>query len=227
MPITSSQQTIYPFQAGQSYDGAEILAYLAQQNTVVKRAKRQPSAYNRFMADAEQRASLKSEHPEYSPKEMMSALAKKWKTLSAEEKAVYQPEPSTTVEAAPLKQKKKRQPSAYNRFMADKERREALKTTFPDSSPRDIMSMMAAEWKSLSEEEKTAYQPTSTEPTTPPTSSVPKKKRQPSAYNRFMADKERREALKTAHPDSSPREIMSLMAAEWKTLSDEDKSAYQ
>ena len=107
MSITASQQTIYPFQAGQLYDGAEVLAYLSQQNTVVKRAKRQPSAYNRFMADADQRASLKSEHPDYSPKEMMIALAKKWKTLSAEEKAVYQPEPSTTVQAAPLKQKKR------------------------------------------------------------------------------------------------------------------------
>ena len=225
MSLTSSQQTIYPFQAGQSYDGAEILAYLAQQTTVVKQAKRQPSAYNRFMADAEQRASLKSEHPDYSPKEMMSALAKKWKTLSAAEKAVYQPEPSTTVEAAPLKQKKKRQPSAYNRFMADAAQRASLKEANPDYTPKEMMAALAKKWKTLSEEEKAAFQPDPSEAVTPPTPN--KKKRQPSAYNRFMADKERREALKTAHPDSSPREILSLMASEWKTLSDEDKSAYQ
>ena len=219
MSLTSSQQTIYPFQAGQSYDGAEILAYLAQQKTVVKQAKRQPSAYNRFMADADQRASLKSEHPEFTPKEMMAALAKKWKTLSAEEKAVYQPEPSTTVQAASLKPKKKRAPSAYNRFMADAEQRASLKEANPDYTPKEMMAALAKKWKTLSEEEKEAYRPDPSEAITPPT---PTKKRQPSAYNRFMADQTRREALKTAHPDSSPREIMSLMAAEWKTLSDED-----
>ena len=155
MSITASQQTIYPFQAGQQYDGAEVLAYLSQQNTVVKKPKRQPSAYNRFMADADQRSLLQQANPEFTPKEMMGAMAKKWKSLTSDEKAAYQPDPSLSPATSP---KKKRAPSAYNRFMADADRRAVIKTAHPESSPREIMSLMAAEWKTLSDEDKAQYQ---------------------------------------------------------------------
>ena len=158
MSLTTQQQTIYPFQTGQQYDGAEILAFLAQHNAVTTKPKRKPSAYNRFMADADLRASLKETNPDYSPKEMMSALAKKWKTLSTDAKAAYQPAISPTASTPP---KKKRQPSAYNRFMADKERRETIKNAHPESSPREIMSLMAAQWKLLSDDDKIPYQPPS------------------------------------------------------------------
>jgi hypothetical protein len=198
------------------------LAFLAQHNAVTTKPKRKPSAYNRFMADADLRASLKEANPDYSPKEMMSALAKKWKTLSPDEKAAYQPDPSTAVQAAPVI-KKKRAPSAYNRFMADTEQRATLKEANPDYSPKEMMSALAKKWKTLSTDAKAAYQPA----VSPTASTPPKKKRPPSAYNRFMADKERRETIKNAHPESSPREIMSLMAAQWKLLSDDDKIPYQ
>ena len=174
------------------------------------------------MADTVRRSSMLAVNPDFTPKEMMGAMAKKWKTLSSEEKAAYQPDPSSSPVTSP--KKKKRAPSAYNRFMADPAQREALKTENPEFSPKEMMGAMAKKWKSLSSEEKTAYQP---EHSSSPGTSPKKKKRAPSAYNRFMADADRRTAIKTAHPESSPREIMSLMASEWKTLSDEDKAQYQ
>ena len=220
MSLSQTQQTMIPFIAGQHYDGAEVLAYLASQASQPKKGKRAPSAYNVFMADMTLREQLKTENPAITPKEMMGALAKRWKTLSAEEKAEYKPASSLS---APVAASKKRAPSAYNCFIASKTEREALKAENPELSPKEMMGALAKKWKSLTTEEKAAYQPE--RPSTPP--SPPKKKRAPSAYNRFMADKDRREALKQANPEVSPREIMSLMAADWKTLSEEDKAAYQ
>lgn len=220
MSLTHNKQTILPFEAGKQYDGAEVLAYLASQSSQPKKGKRAPSAYNVFMADATQRERLKTENPEMTPKEMMGALAKLWKTLSVEEKAAYKPAASPS---APVAASKKRAPSAYNCFIASKSEREALKAAQPELTPKEMMSALAKKWKTLTAEEKAAYQPE--RPTSPV--SPPKKKRAPSAYNRFIADKDRREALKRANPDVSPREIMSLMAADWKTLSEEDKAAYQ
>ena len=91
MSLTTQTQTNLPFQAGQQYDGAEVLAYLSQIKPETTKSKRAPSAYNCFMADKTLREQLKQEHPDMSPKDVMGALAKKWNSLTEHDKAAYKP----------------------------------------------------------------------------------------------------------------------------------------
>jgi hypothetical protein len=221
MTQQTNNQTMHQFVAGQQYDGSEVLAFLqAISPTEKAKKKRAPSAYNCFIASAEQRDAIKAKAPSITPKEMMGALAGKWKLLSDEEKQAFKPAP--VLVAAPSTPKSKRAPSAYNCFIASTEQRDLIKEANPDITPKEMMGALAGKWKLLSDEEKAVYKPIS-----PPCAPPQKKKRAPSAYNRFIADKDRRAAIKLANPDAASKDIMSLMAAEWKTLSEEDKAAYQ
>ena len=53
----------------------------------------------------------------------------------------------------------------------------------------------------------------------------PKEKRAPSAYNKYVAKfiKERKEE----YPEKGAKEMMSIAAGVWKTLSDEEKAEYK
>jgi hypothetical protein len=220
MTQSTNNQSMHQFVAGQQYDGSEVIAFLHSRDTT-KPKKRAPSAYNCFIASTEQRELIKQSAPDITPKEMMSALAAKWKTLTEEEKATFKPTALATAAVAPTKPK--RAPSAYNCFIASTEQRTLLKDDNPSMSPKDIMSALAAKWKLLTPEEQAAFKPLVNEVVPVQT----KQKRPPTAYNRFIADQERRAAIKLANPDAAPKEIMSLMGAVWKTLSDADKAKYQ
>ena len=54
---------------------------------------------------------------------------------------------------------------------------------------------------------------------------VEKKKRAPSAYNKFV--QERIKLLKEENKDKAAKELMGMAAGEWKKLSDEDKEKYK
>jgi hypothetical protein len=222
MTQQTNNQTIHQFVAGQLYDGSEVIAFLHAEKPKKKRA---PSAYNCFIASTEQREAIKAEQPEITPKEMMGALAGKWKLLSEDEKQAFKPAPVLVAATSTLKSK--RAPSAYNCFIASTEQRLLIKEANPDITPKEMMGALAGKWKLLTDEEKAVYKPTVPPPCSPPPALAEKKKRAPSAYNRFIADKERRTAIKLANPDAAPKDIMSLMAAVWKTLSEDDKAAYQ
>jgi hypothetical protein len=215
--IKQNNNQMIPFQAGTLYDGAEVLSYLSQQSVVLKKAKRAASAYNCFIASTEQRDAVKATNPDISPKEIMSILAVRWKALSDEEKLAFKP---ITTQASVLA-KTKRPPSTYNCFIASVEQRALLKASNPELTPKEMMGALAAVWKTLSNEDKLAFKPQVC------ASIPPKKKRKPSAYNRFIADTDRRAAIRAANPDVKPKEIMALMAVVWKTLTDEEKSIYQ
>ena len=119
--------------------------------------KRPPSAYNCFIASAEQRALVKTSNPDLTPKEMMGPLAAVWKTLSSDDKLSFKP-PSSDAPETPKVEKKKRKPSAYNRFIADTDRRAAIRAANPEVKPKETMTLMAAVWKTLTDEEKAIYQ---------------------------------------------------------------------
>lgn len=53
----------------------------------------------------------------------------------------------------------------------------------------------------------------------------PKVKKAPSSYNAFMSV--RMKAFKSENPDKTSKEIMSLVGAEWKLLSQEEKDKYK
>ena len=52
-----------------------------------------------------------------------------------------------------------------------------------------------------------------------------KSKKTPSAYNNYM--KAKFSEFKEENPDKNAKEIMSLIGASWKTLSDEEKEGYK
>ena len=220
MTLTQTNNTMIPFVPGTQYDGAEVIAFLQQQTAAKKRA---PSAYNCFIASKEQREQLRQEQPDISPKDMMTALAGKWKSLSDDDKAAFKPMTTAAVASLPAKQKQKRAPSAYNCFIASASERAALLEVTPDLAPKQMMSALAAKWQLLTVEEKAAFKPAESQQVT----LTEKKKRTPSAYNRFIADQERRAQIKLTNPDAPPKEVMRLMAAVWKSLSDEEKVPYQ
>ena len=162
MPQQTNKQTMHQFVAGKLYDGSEIIAFLQGLKAKKPKKKRNPTAYNCFIASIEQRELLKCENPEITPKQIMSALAAKWQSLTKIEKNFFEIEAigkafSNNGFVAVAGVKKKRTPSAYNRFIADKERRSAIKLTNPDALPNEVMSLMAAQWKTLSDTDKANY----------------------------------------------------------------------
>lgn len=58
----------------------------------------------------------------------------------------------------PVDEKKKRAPSAYNLYVKD--RVATLKMEMPDTPPKELLSVAAAEWKNLTDEEKAKFKST-------------------------------------------------------------------
>ena len=118
--------------------------------------------------------------------------------------------------------KVKRAMSPYQLFLADKTIQEKIKSTHPTATFGEKSKLLAEMWGKMPESEKTPYIQQA-EQIAPPK----KKKRAPTAYNLFIKDPARRQKLTESHPDTPQKDIMRLLAAEWKTLSDEQKKTYQ
>jgi hypothetical protein len=112
--------------------------------------------------------------------------------------------------------------SPYQLFLSDKNIQDKVKTDNPEADFGTRSKLLAEMWTKLEECDKTPYI-TRAADIAPPK----KKKRAPTAYNLFIKDPKRREKITTDNPDTPQKDIMRLLAAEWKTLSDTDKLPYQ
>lgn len=215
--------------------------------------KSRTSGYLLFCAA--ERPATKAAHPDASPKELMSLLAAKWKEAPEEQQLQYKQQAvqhnaeqqaaagnaatapaqaaagtSKVSKAAP----KSRGTSGYMLF--SKEHRADVKAANPEAPAKEILSLLAAAWRATPSDEKEGYndrakhenalQKGSSEPQriAEPVPAA-RKPRPQSGYMRFYS--QQREVIKASHPGASAQEIMSLLGAAWRSLTDEEKANYK
>ena len=127
-----------------------------------KKNKRAKTAYSMFSSDKTVRDNIKNESSEELTLGQMSKLvSEKWKSLSEEEKKVYEKMANDKNESNPMlkeKQKKPKKKTSYNLYLADKDVREKHKNSSKEKlSMMEINKLMIAEWKTMSDKDKQKY----------------------------------------------------------------------
>jgi len=163
--------------------------------------KRPQTAY--FAFTAAERVSLKAAHPEMKVTQMAKEMGRRWKALSAKEKAPFE------AQAAAAKE-------AYAAQLA----------TYKQSAEFAAHEEAVAAWKRGLKATANASKANSKVdvkmPRKPKDSKCPKKPQ--TGYFLFTAT--RRPELSKAHPDKKITELAKLMGAEWKALSEADKQPF-
>lgn len=118
--------------------------------------------------------------------------------------------------------KPKRAMSPYQLFLADPDVQEKIRADNPDADFGTRSKLLAAKWTEMTDVDKTPYQERASQ-----NAPHKKKKRAPTAYNLYIKDPSMREKIISKNPDAPQKDIMKLLAAEWKNLTDEDKIPYQ
>lgn len=115
--------------------------------------KRPPSAFQMFASA--NRARLAAENPHKTPREIQSALSYEWKEMSEDGKSPYQKAYAVKMEMynAPLKKIPKKPPTKYTLFLQENYSRVQAQLS-PGSAGPAVLSELAKEWNSLSNEEK-------------------------------------------------------------------------
>lgn len=127
-----------------------------------KKNKRAKTGYRMFSSDKTVRDNIKNESSEELTLGQMSKLvSEKWKSLSDEEKKVYEQMAHEKNEQNPViksTQKKTKKKTSYNLYLADKEVREKHKNSSKEKlSMMEINKLMIAEWKTMSDKDKQKY----------------------------------------------------------------------
>ena len=127
-----------------------------------KKNKRAKTAYSMFSSDKTVRTNIKNENSdELTLGEMSKLVSEKWKSLSDEEKKVYEQMAHEKNEQNPViknKVKKTKKKTSYNVFLADKDVREKHANSSKEKlSMMEINKLMIAEWKTMSAQDKQKY----------------------------------------------------------------------
>ena len=123
------------------------------------RPKRPLTAFMRF--SKVKRVELKTKHPELSMTELSKLIGEAWRNSTDTEKRPHQELAAVDHEKYRIEMEKykklkpKRPRTAYAFFM--KLNRETIAKKYPEKNPRDLMTYVAAAWKSLKEAEKQKY----------------------------------------------------------------------
>ena len=199
------------------------------------------SGYNFYMQDQKVRDAIKKENPKADFGTISKLIGGKWKQLDDAEKTPYtqasQKEREEIAAAAPPKKTKKggkvrkRPRNAYTLYTMDKEVRAAVRDANPGISVSGITKVLAAQWKSLSSEDRKPYdeahQKEREEVTAAATAGVNTKPRRiRSPYNHFLKDKSIREKIKAENPEASFGEVSKLVGGKWSQMTEEDKKPY-
>ena len=139
------------------YSKDDILGLIKRLAEKPKRAK---TAYQFFMGDTEVRTTIKDENPDAAPKEILSLMAGKWKSMEDDEKTKYvemSTQDKKEVGETKTTKTRTRAKTAYQFFMGDAEVRAIIKEENPEAGPKDIMGLMGGKWKSMEDEEKNKY----------------------------------------------------------------------
>jgi len=171
--------------------------------------KKNQSSY--FIFSNERRAQLAAKHKAEKPDEKVSITAIS-KIISAEWKEI-DPQIKKGYEAQAAAQKVKYQ-----------EEMEVYKKTDNYKNYQAALD----EWKAAEKEKKSngnGKSPKSKKPPKKPKQPESMPKRPMSSY--FLFANARRESMKVEHPDKKLTELAKLIGAEWKTISAEDKKAYE
>lgn len=143
-----------PFQQlNLSLNRAVVACGFATRKQKPTKIKRPPTAFQMFASA--NRARLAAENPHKSPREIQSALSHEWKEMSEDGKSPYKKAYAEKMEIynAPLKKLPKKPPTKYTLFLQENYARVQAQLS-PGSGGPAVMSELAKEWNSLSNEEK-------------------------------------------------------------------------
>lgn len=139
-----------------------------------------------------------------------------------EKTPVTQPSDIRSPPNAPSKTIVKKPPSSVYAYF-EVSQRERMLSDHPDMSLRDIMKALREEWKELSVEDRIPYKTAFKKAvnawklaTGETLAKAPGKKK--TAYNYFVADKERRAKIQEAHPDWKFGDIAKEISRQWKEM---------
>ena len=216
--------------------------------TTPKKLKRARSAYTLFTMDETVKAQIKMENPDADFGAQSKLLGIKWKTVSLEERQPYHT--ASNAEKANLAsnsdtlgvtttttttKQRKRARSAYTLYSSDEKVREVVKSSNPDADFGAQSKLIAAQWKELTDTEREPYITASEKEKAEMTASKlatgqpltgKVRKRARSAYTLYTMDDEVKSMVKVDHPDASFTDFSKILAAQWKTLTDQDKEKY-
>ena len=143
-----------PFQQLNSSLNRAVVAcgFATRQQKPVK-IKRPPSSFQLFASA--NRARVAAENPQKTPREIQSALSHEWKEMSEDGKSPYKKAYAEKMETynAPLKKLPKKPPTKYTLFLQENYARVQAQLS-PGSAGPAVLSELAKEWHSLSDEEK-------------------------------------------------------------------------
>lgn len=124
----------------------------------------------------------------------------------------------------------KQSTNPYLRFSAV--HRQRVKHSHPSAKPAELVSLLAAEWRELSQGERDSYTSLAGDPapkvakagldqggSPKPTLSSSNPYLQFSAVNR--------QRVKEQHPSAKPSQLMSLLAAEWRAMEEGERALYR
>ena len=143
-----------PFQQlNLSLNWAVVACGFASRKQQPVKIKRPPSAFQMFASA--NRARLAAENPHKTPREIQSALSHEWKEMSEDGKSPYQKAHAEKMEIynAPLKKIPKKPPTKYTLFLQENFSRVQAQLS-PGSAGPAVLSELAKEWNTLSDEEK-------------------------------------------------------------------------
>ena len=220
------------------------LAKQAKQQNEKYTKKRARSAYTLFTMNDKVKEMVRNENPGLNFSEFSKVLSEKWKSLSDSEKEPYQLESnkekdnlSLTNSEKPVQEQKmntrQRARTPYVFYIMDTKVREEIKKDNPEANFGSLSKLLAAKWKTLSEQERLPYQEKSLaekqtlEKVAPQEKVVKERKRARTAYTFYTMDLEVRQKLRTEYPDAKFSEFSKILSKQWKILSEEDKKTYQ
>lgn len=132
---------------------------------MVKTQTRPKNAYNFYCQNSKDKEEIREQHPDWSGVEILKELAKKWSSLSKEDKQPYEQQAQEAKEEFSkqeggdsfliIEEKVKKRPrSAYILYSYNAEVRNKIKTEHPDWKVTQIASHLGKMWNSMSDKDR-------------------------------------------------------------------------
>jgi predicted RNase H-like nuclease len=199
--------------------------------------KRARTAYVFYVSDVKVRGLVKESNPDADFGALSKLLAKQWKEILVEDKAIYEKLSKDECDlmlkdnvVVKTTKPRRRARTAYTFYTMNDDVRAKLKSEHQDAKFSEFSKILSKQWNVLNECDKQCYVDQSmkekSEMATLVNNKKPKQKRGRSAYTLYSSDKEVRTAVTGSNPEASFGGISKILSKQWKELSEELKLPY-
>ena len=183
----------------------------------------------RKAADAAIREELKNDGntvPETIPyRQLVAKMSLMWKETTPEERQPYEEMSEEEKKKMPPQEPapRKRARSAYHFWMASDGVRDKMKSLYPDTPAKEMLSKYGEVWKGMSDEEKAPFNEMAEQEST----KAPKKAT--GSYRAYISDPSVKEKINKKIEDEGldKKDYISIASQQWNALTDEEKAPWQ